>query len=95
MKRSFLLAVANWFAAVGISTVAFADTRTATACAASLTTEQRLIYQSVLPDLTRETNLSNIVRTKVVFLVSAGRLQMSSAPDAAKVAGRCLQMVHQ
>jgi hypothetical protein len=76
-------------------TVAFADIRSASVCATSLTIDQKLIFQTVLPDVMPETNLSALIRAKVTALVTAGRLPMSSAPDDAKIASRCLQMVHQ
>ncbi len=94
MKTPLPLVSATGFV-VAISTVAFADARSAAVCAASLTTDQKLIYQSVLPDLSREANLPALVRAKVTALVGAGRLPMSSAPEDASIAGRCLQMVHQ
>jgi hypothetical protein len=93
MKRPLPLVFATGFV-VAISTVTFADSRSAAVCAVSLTIDQRLIYETVLPDLTPEANLSALVRIKVTALVGAGRLPMSSAPDDARIAGRCLQMVH-
>jgi hypothetical protein len=94
MKTSSLLvSTALW--ALLLPATAFADARSAATCAASLTASQKLIYQSVLPDLKRETDLPTLVRAKVMALVTAGRLQMSSAPDDAQVAASCLQMVHQ
>jgi hypothetical protein len=93
MKRSSLsIPAAFWIAAVPAP--GFADMQSAATCAASLTADQNLIYQSVLPYLTPETDLPSLVRTEVMALVSAGRLSMSTAPDDARKAGRCLQMVY-
>jgi hypothetical protein len=94
MKKT-LLQIAIIGLAVALSNTVFADSRSAATCAASLTADQRLIYQSVLLDLTRKANLSDLVRAKVTALVTAGRLPMASAPDDARIAARCLQMVHQ
>lgn len=94
MKRSSLsIPAAFWIAAVPAPV--FADMQSAITCAASLTADQKQIYQSVLPYLTPETDLPSLVRTKVMALVNAGRLSMSTAPDDATKAGRCLQMAHQ
>ncbi len=100
LKEGFIVKRSSLFGAVAICSVtlpvtAFADTLSARTCAASLTTDQRLIYQSVLPELTQETDLPSLIRSKVMALVTAGRLQTASAPDDAKIAGRCLLMVHQ
>lgn len=94
MKRSLLSVSAAFWLAV-LSETTFADLRSAGACSATLTADQKLIYQTVLPDLKRETDLPSLVRTKVMALVNAGRLSISTAPDDARTAGRCLQMVHQ
>lgn len=94
MKTSSLQIVTVGLVAA-LSTTAFADSRSGAVCAASLTADQQLIYQSILPDLTREANLSALVRAKVTALVTAGRLPISSAPDDARIAAHCLQMVHQ
>jgi hypothetical protein len=94
VKRSLPIVSTTGFV-VALSTIALADARSAAVCAKSLTVDQKLIYQSVLPDLTREADLTALVRAKVIALVGAGRLPMSSAPDDAKIAGRCLQMAHQ
>jgi hypothetical protein len=93
MKRSLALVAAGLV--VASSTAALADAGAAGVCAASLTADQKLIYHAVLPDLTREANLPALVRTKVTALVTAGRLPMSSAPDDARIAGRCLHIVRQ
>jgi hypothetical protein len=93
MKRSSL-SVSAALCALALPASSLADTRSAAACAASLTADQTLIYRAVLPDLTRDTDLPALVRAKVMALVTAGRLQMSSAPDDAQAAARCLRMVH-
>ena len=94
MKRSLSFLLVTLFA-ISLSGVAVADTRSASACSAALTIDQKLIYQTVLADLIRDANLSDLIRAKVTALVTAGRLPMSSAPDDAKVASRCLRMVRQ
>ena len=94
MKRSSLsIPAAFWIAA--FPAPAFADMQSAITCAASLKADQKLIYQSVLPYLTPETGLPSLVRTKVMALVNAGRLSMSTAPDDARKARRCLQLAQQ
>lgn len=94
MKRvSLYIPAAFWIAAA--TAPVFADMQSATTCAASLTADQNLIYQSVLPSLTSETDLPSLVRTEVMTLVNAGRLSMSTAPDDARKASQCLQMVYQ
>lgn len=93
MKRlSLSIPAAFWIAAAPAPVLA--DMQSATTCAASLTADQNLIYQSVLPYLTPETDLPSLVRTEVMALVNAGRLSMASAPDDAREAARCLQMVY-
>jgi hypothetical protein len=94
MKISSLL-LPTVLCVVAFPAAALADTRSATACAANLTANQRLIYLSVLPDLKRDTDLVTLIRAKTMALVTTGRLSMSAAPDEAKAAGHCLQMVHQ
>jgi hypothetical protein len=94
MKTPTLLIAAALYTVI-LCTAVKADIGSATDCAALLTVEQKLIYKSVLPDLKPQADLRALVRSKTIELAKAGRLKMSSAPDDAKIAHRCLKMVRQ
>jgi hypothetical protein len=72
---------------------AFADLKAAETCAVTLSPDQRLIYEAVKPDVKLDADLFKLVRTKVIALVTAGRVPRSSAPDDAQIAAKCLKLL--
>lgn len=72
---------------------ASADMEAAETCAVTLSADQRLIYEAVKPDVKLDTYLFKLVRTKVIALVTAGRVPRSSAPDDAQIAAKCLKQL--
>jgi hypothetical protein len=93
MKNTICIGFLSGFMSLS-PVVAFADAKSAAGCAASLTNDQKGIYQAVLADFTQQANLTLLVRAKVIALVEARRLQAASAPDDAKAAAHCLEMMY-
>jgi azurin len=74
-------------------TAAFADVEAAESCAATLSANQRLIYDTIKPDFRPDADLVKQVRPKVIALVKTGKLPRASAPDDAQTAAKCLKML--
>jgi hypothetical protein len=72
---------------------ALANEVAAETCAATLTANQQLIYQTVKPDFRPDADLIKQVRPKVIDLVTAGKLPRASAPDDAQAAAKCLKLL--
>jgi hypothetical protein len=70
-----------------------AAAKEADGCAAKLTASQKLIYQSVKPEVKPKTKLNPLIRSKTIALVKAGKISRSSAPDDAKIAANCLKLL--
>jgi hypothetical protein len=69
-----------------------ADQRAATACANRLPEPAFKIYTAVLKEKNSGTDLTQVVREQTIALVQAGQILMSTAPDNALAAAKCLEV---
>jgi hypothetical protein len=76
-----------------LASAAFADQQATTACATSLPPPARKIFDSVLKSRPPHVDLGQSVREQTIALVHAGQIQMSTAPDSALAAARCLELL--
>jgi hypothetical protein len=76
-----------------LASAAFADQQATTACATRLTPPARKIFDAVLKAKPSHGDLGQSVREQTMALVEAGHLQMSTAPDSAMAAARCLELL--
>jgi hypothetical protein len=90
MFRTTVFAAASFGAALA-ATAALADKQAADSCASGLTPESKVIYDSVAPEVTAETNLRDVVTSATRSLVMKGDVERSSAKTSAEAAGACLE----
>jgi hypothetical protein len=72
---------------------AMADQAAATKCRASLPDEPKLIYDKSAPLVTPSTDLKGVLRSQTRALVLAGKVSLSTAPDSAREAAQCLELL--
>lgn len=75
------------------ATGAHADSSAATACAAKLTPDAKVIFDKTLPQVTSNSDLRSLLTTNTRSLAMAGTISRGSARDSATAAGKCLQQV--
>ncbi len=73
-------------------TLVQADQKGAKTCAAELSAPARQIYDAVNALKLPVNGLPQIVREQTVALVQSGQIAMSTAPDHATAAARCLEL---
>jgi hypothetical protein len=74
------------------ASVAIANPKASTTCAAGLPAPARQIYDAVLAAEVPVTDLEQMVREQTMALVQSGEIQMATAPDSALAAARCLEL---
>ncbi|HPU15294.1 MAG TPA: hypothetical protein PK808_04345 [Polymorphobacter sp.] len=84
------IAITAGLAAAAISAPAFADAKSAAACAAGLNKDGLLIYNAMAPKVTPATDLQDEVKSTTVGLVMGGQIERANAKPAAQAAGQCL-----
>lgn len=72
---------------------AFADQAGATACAAGLSADGKLIYAKTAPEVTPTTDLKEAVTAVARSMVMGGQMSREVARPAAEAAGECLKML--
>jgi hypothetical protein len=81
-------------AALCCATGSSAQANTAVAsCVEKLPADGQLIFNTVRPELVPTADLRTLVRAKAIELVGAGKVSQSAAPDAARAAATCLEML--
>ncbi len=73
------------------ATGARADTAKATACAAKLTPDAKLIFDKTLPQVTPTADLRSLLTTNTRSLAMAGTISRANARTSATAAAQCLQ----
>jgi hypothetical protein len=68
-----------------------ADPAAASRCRAGLSPEAARIYDAVLPQVTPQAVIRDVLRQQVRALVTAGQVRESTARDSAMAAGACFQ----
>lgn len=85
-----VLAAAGMLAATG---AAFADKAGASACAAKLPKNAKLIYDATAAQAAGGGDLKDLVTTQTRGLVMSGQIDRGGAREAAEAAGQCLVML--
>ena len=75
-------------------TAAHADSAAASACAARLPPDARVIYNATLPKVTPGTNLRDLLTTNARSLALSGTIDRGNARQSATAAGECLQRIN-
>jgi hypothetical protein len=70
-----------------------ADQAAATACAAGLSAEGKLIYAKTAPEVTPATDLREAVTAVARSMVIGGQMTREVARPAAEAAGECLKLL--
>ena len=81
------------FCLLGTTAAFAADQAAATACAAKLQPDSKMIYAAVAPKVTPASVLKDVIRDTVKPMVSAGKISRSAAQAAAPSAGECLKLL--
>jgi hypothetical protein len=68
-----------------------ADTAAATACAANLTGDARVIFDATLPEVEPGVDLRAVVTARTRSLAMAGEIDRDTARQSAGAAAKCLQ----
>lgn len=72
---------------------ALAGEAEATACAASLDANGKIVFEATLPDVAGGAEVKASVKAHTKALVQAGKLTRETAKPAAQSAGACLQLL--
>jgi len=78
-----------------ISGTAFADEVKPDACAASLSSTGKTIFEAVAPSVEADTNLKELMKKKLRPLVMSGKLKRKDAKANAPLVGECLLLLKQ
>ena len=78
---------------VTVPFAAIADETGATACAAKLEPESKLIYDQTSANLTADSQLKDVIEHETRALVHEGKVSMWSARSSAVAAYACLDML--
>jgi hypothetical protein len=70
---------------------ALADADAAQTCAAALPAESKVIYEATAPEFASAEDPRALIKTKVVALVTAGKVAISTAKESAYAAAECLK----
>ena len=72
-------------------TAARADRAAADACAATLNSESKIIYEAMLPVAGSGQDMRQAMTSTTTQLAISGKIQRATARDSAQAAGACLQ----
>jgi hypothetical protein len=85
--RALCLAVSG----LAVSVPAFADSANGDACSKTLAPPALEIYRAAAPDMRPDTDMSRLLRSKIMPMVVMGDMNQSTARPAAMAASTCLR----
>ena len=74
---------------------ALADPAAAMKCRANLSPDAQMIYDRVLPLVTPDTNIRDVIKQQTRSLVFSGKLKRSTARANAEAAGECFRLLRE
>ena len=76
-----------------LPTIAFADQKSADACAAKLPPNSAALYSASLAKVSSGANIADTLRSNARGMVLGGKLSRADAKPAAEAAGNCLLLL--
>ncbi|MBB5045690.1 hypothetical protein HNR60_000425 [Rhodopseudomonas rhenobacensis] len=76
-----------------LPSVALADSKSSAACAAQLTPEAKLIYNTAAPSIRPDTVIKDTLPGIVRPMVISGKVVRATAQDSGRAAGLCLKQL--